>query len=103
MAPIPVRKDTAPPAVRKLAEDWLYDEAERDEDLKALLTAQGCFGQFPLNDHIPDDWLEALACDLDGAITDRLSEWLRTLKEGRPPTEYVVEWEARDTIEEARL
>ena len=96
---IPVKKDTAPPAIVKLAEDWLYDQAEVDPDLRALLEEQGCFGQFPLNDHIPDEWLDALACDLDGAISDRLIEWLRTLKEGRPPTQCVVEWEHRELID----
>jgi hypothetical protein len=92
---IPVKKDTAPPAIRKLAEKWLLDSQE----FCTYLDGRACaYCQQPraldCNCPIPDEWLDALACDLDGALADRLSEWVRTLKEGRPPTMYVVEWQA---------
>jgi hypothetical protein len=91
---IPVKKDTAPPAIRKLAEDYLMGD-----EFMAYVNGRACVScqvieAVDCNCPIPDEWLDALACDLDGALADRLIEWVRTLKEGRPPTMYVVEWQA---------
>ncbi len=89
----------ASPAIRKLAEDFMYDRAEDDPKFRALLEEKGCFGQFPLNEHIPDEWLDTLWNELDAAIIDRCMEFVETLIAGRPPTLPLVEWEARELID----
>ncbi len=68
MSTIPVTKDTAPPAMLKLARAWLYD-----------------------ND-LPAEWEEAVALEFDAALTDRQAEILTTDKEGRPYTMAVADW-----------
>ncbi len=90
MAPIP-GDTTPPPALLAIAAGWLNDQEAFDHEFAAL--RESLLGRDAL---IPDDWVEALAQDLDAALADRQLEWMRTLKEGRPPTEAVVEWEARD-------
>ena len=89
MSTIPVTKDTAPPEFVKMARNWLLDRGQYDKELDALM---------PPDIPFPDGWVEALAGEFAAAILDRGIEWVRTLKEGRPPTTYVVEWEARDLI-----
>ena len=95
------KQDTVPRVIRKMAEEWLYRQAEDDREFAALLHARPCecCGGPECECPIDYEWIDALAGDLDGAISDRLIEWLRTLKEGRPPTEYVVEWEHRELVD----
>lgn len=83
-------------ALKAMAVEWLCEQAEFDKEFAALLDARPCEECGGACSHPFNDWAEALALDLDGAVTDRLQEWLATLKEGRPPTQYVVEWEHRD-------
>ncbi len=87
---VPVRKDTAPPALRSMAEEWLRDSHEWNEYLDKRLG----FGTVA-----PTEWLEAAGMEAYVAFTEALDTWLETLKEGRPPTQYVVAWEARDLDE----
>jgi hypothetical protein len=89
----PDTKDTAPPAMKKLAEVWLLDNPEFNAYLDGR-ACPSCGNGEPVGCvcAIPDGWLDALACDLDGALTDRLIEWVTTLKEGRPADMPVVEW-----------
>ncbi len=66
MAPIP--GDTTPPAaLLAIAEGWLNDQEAFDHEFAALL--ESLLGRDAL---IPDDWVEALAQDLDAALADRL-------------------------------
>ena len=74
MAPIPVKKDTAPPEFVKMARAWLYD-----------------------ND-LPAEWEDAVAQEFDAAIADRKLEIVSTHEQGRPYALSLVEWEARDLI-----
>jgi hypothetical protein len=101
--PKPPTKDTAPPEFVKMAVEWLEEQAEVDDGFRALLERRRCSTcvfdgsqRNPCECPIADEWVEALASEFDAAISDRRIEWLQTLKEGRVPTQYVVEWEARD-------
>lgn len=86
--------------LRKLAEDLLTAQADYSRSLTALLDGRSCASCAAMEQTcfcpIPDEWIDALASELEAAVGDRCIEWLRTLKEGRPPVMFVVEWEARD-------
>ncbi len=91
---IPVKKDTAPPAFRELAGARLYNNDEFDKYLDAR-PCETC----PEDDctcGAPDEWLEAAAMEAYTAFTETLDTWVTTLIQGRPPTQPLVEWEARD-------
>ncbi len=87
------KQDTPSPALQSIAAGWLNDQEAFDHEFAALL--ESLLGRDAL---IPDDWIDALAQDLDAALTDRLLEWTQTLIAGRPYDTPLVEWEARDLI-----
>ena len=89
--PKPPTQDTAPPEIRKLADDYLDYRWQFDNDFQALLDRV-----LEPNQGIPLDWAEALASELFAAINDRCAEWVETLIAGRPYDTPLVEWEARD-------
>ena len=74
MTTTPVTKDTAPPAMLKLALAWLYD-----------------------ND-LPAEWEDAVALEFDAAIEDRKLEIVSTHKEGRPADVLVVDWQSHAPV-----
>ncbi len=80
--------DTAPPALQSMAAEWLNDQEAFDGDFAMLLVS--LLGHDTL---IPDDWVDAVAREFDAAISDCCIEWMRTLKEGRPYSMPVVEWQ----------
>jgi hypothetical protein len=85
-------------ATRILAARMLWEVAESDREVADLLKAECAICAIERNPlcicPIPDEWIDSLALDLEGAIDDRRIEWFRTLKAGRPATTFVVEWEA---------
>ena len=84
---IPVKKDTAPPAYRDMAQVLLYDN---DEFIVWLDEHAG------EGEPIPDDHLEAAAMEAYTAFTETLDTWVTTLIQGRPYDTPLMEWEARD-------
>ena len=87
-------KDTPSPALQSMAAGWLNDQEAFDHVFAALL--ESLLGRDAL---IPDDWIDALAQDLDAALADRLLEWMQTLKQGRPYDTPLVEWEHRELVD----
>jgi hypothetical protein len=87
-------KDTPSPALQSMAAGWLNDQETFDHEFAALL--ESLLGRDAL---IPDDWIDALARELDAAISDRQVKWVETLIAGRPYDTPLVEWEARDLID----
>ncbi len=91
---IPVKKDTAPPAIRKLAEDYIFANYER------ILDSQPCGVCAALDQScgcpIPDEWVAALADEMMSAVIDTYLEWIRTFIAGRPYDTPLVEWEHRE-------
>ncbi len=73
----------------KMAREYLLDCAECDKILDGLV---------PPGDPFPEDWLEALATELDAALSDRVYEWVETLKAGRSPTQFIVDWQAAEGV-----
>ena len=68
MTTIPVKKDTAPPEIVKMARAWLY---ENDLDV---------------------EWEDAVALEFDAAIADRKLEIVSTHAQGRPYDMPITEW-----------
>ncbi|MCH7553828.1 MAG: hypothetical protein IIC82_07520 [Chloroflexi bacterium] len=87
MTTIPVKKDTAPPEFRKLAESCLYDNEEFIAWLDELVGD---------GNPIPDEHLEAAAMEAYVAFTEALDTWVETLIAGRPYDTPLVEWEHRE-------
>ena len=98
----PIKKDTAPPEIRKLAEKWLYVLADHEPNaFAAALDIRQC-ASCAANElmacrcPIPDEWVGALADEMMSAIIDSYLAWSRTLIQGRPLTQPLVEWEHRE-------
>ncbi len=95
--PIPVKKESAPPAFRELAGSRLYC----NDEFIAYLDARPC-ETCPEGDcccGAPADWLEAAAMEAYTAFTERLDEWVETLIAGRPYDTPLVEWEHRELVD----
>ena len=81
--------DTAPPAIRTLAEDFLMSD-----EFSAYLDGRACASCAALEQTcrcpVPDEWIDALAGELDAAITawsERVEDYeaMRTLQEAGVP------------------
>ncbi|KKM83460.1 hypothetical protein LCGC14_1309200 [marine sediment metagenome] len=97
MTTIPVKKDTAPPAMQSMAEKYLYDSKEFTE----LLDGRPC-GECPGGEcqcAAPTRWLEAAAMEAYVAFTETLDAWVETLIAGRPYDTPLVEWEHRELVD----
>ena len=96
--PKPPTQDTAPPEIRKLAEDCLMSEA-----FSEYLDGRDCAPCAAMEQlcrcPVPEEWIDALAGELDAAISDRQGEWLETLIAGRPYDTPLVEWEHRELVD----
>ncbi len=93
--------DTAPPAIRELAEKWLYTLADHESNaVRSALDLRQCAScaanEQPCRCPIPDEWVAALSDEMMAAVIDSYLAWSRTLTEGRPPTLSLVEWEHRE-------
>ncbi|KKM74265.1 hypothetical protein LCGC14_1402130 [marine sediment metagenome] len=90
MTTIPIKKDTAPAAIRKLIRDWLYDSREWNEYLDKRLG---------LGTVAPTEWMDAAALEAYTAFTETLDTWVETLIAGRPYDTPLVEWEHRELVD----
>ena len=73
-------QDTAPPVLRPMAEGWLNDKPAFDSEFAELL--ESVLGR---DAPIPGDWADALASELEAAISDRQGEW-NANPQARPAT-----------------
>ncbi|MCH8309947.1 MAG: hypothetical protein IIB17_05540 [Chloroflexi bacterium] len=94
MTTIPVKKDTAPPAIRDMTQARLYDNDEFTRYLDGRCSSS--WSEDDCTCGAPDEWLEAAAMEAYVAFTEALDTWVTTLIQGRPPTQPLVEWEHRD-------
>ncbi|KKK92998.1 hypothetical protein LCGC14_2697260 [marine sediment metagenome] len=77
-----------------LADDWLDQQSRLNKDFAPFLIST-----LEPSQCIPTKWADALARELEAAISDRSAKWLETLIAGRPYDTPLVEWEARELDE----
>ena len=74
-----------------LADDWLDQQSRLNKDFAAFLDST-----LEPSQCIPTKWADALASELEAAISDRQGVWVETLIAGRPYDTPLVEWEHRE-------
>ena len=93
----PIKKDSAPPWMQSMAEQWLYNSREFQRYLDWRVCETCPEGECRCA--APTEWLSEAGLEAYTAFTEALDEWVKTLIAGRPYDTPLVEWEHRELVD----